>query len=51
MRHPRIIIVSIGLAAIAAVGGSPPRPATGSPASGTTPAASAPAAVPARRRP
>jgi predicted lipoprotein with Yx(FWY)xxD motif len=48
MRHPRIIIASIGLAAIAAVGGVTATAATGSPASGTTTATSAPAAsVPA----
>ena len=46
MRHPRIIIAGIGLAAIAAVGGATAAATTGSPASGTTPAASAPAAGP-----
>jgi predicted lipoprotein with Yx(FWY)xxD motif len=47
MRHPRIIIAGIGLAAIASVGGVTAAAATGSPASGTTPAASASAPAPA----
>ena len=46
MRHPRIIIAGIGLTAIAAVGGVTAASATGSPATGTTPAASASAAGP-----
>ena len=46
MRHPRIIIAGIGLDAIAAVGGVTAAAGTGSPASGTTPAASAPASGP-----
>ena len=46
MRHPRIIIAGIGLAAIAAVGGATAAADAGPPASGTAPAASAPAARP-----
>jgi predicted lipoprotein with Yx(FWY)xxD motif len=45
MRHPRIIIAGIGLAAVAAVGGVTAAAAAGSPASSTTPAASGPATV------
>jgi predicted lipoprotein with Yx(FWY)xxD motif len=41
MRHPRILIASIGLAAVAAVGGVTAASATGSPGGGTPPAASA----------
>jgi predicted lipoprotein with Yx(FWY)xxD motif len=41
MRHPRIIIASIGLAAIAAVGGATAAADAGPAARGTTPAASA----------
>jgi predicted lipoprotein with Yx(FWY)xxD motif len=44
MRHPRIIMAGIGLAAVAAVGGVTAASATGSPASGAPPAASAAAA-------
>jgi predicted lipoprotein with Yx(FWY)xxD motif len=47
MRHPRIIIAGIGLAAIAAVSGVTAAAAPGSPTSGTTPAASASAPAPA----
>jgi predicted lipoprotein with Yx(FWY)xxD motif len=46
MRHPRVIIAGIGLAAVAAVGGVTAA-ATGSPASGTPPTASASASAPA----
>ena len=46
MRHPRIFIAGIGLAAIAAVGGATAAADAGPPASGTAPAASAPAARP-----
>lgn len=45
MRHPRIIMAGIGLAAVAAVGGVTAASATGSPASGAPPAASAPLAA------
>ena len=45
MRHPRIIMAGIGLAAVAAVGGVTAASATGSPASGAPPAAAAPVAA------
>jgi predicted lipoprotein with Yx(FWY)xxD motif len=45
MRHPRVIMAGIGLAAVAAVGGVTAAAATGSPASGTPPTASASASV------
>jgi predicted lipoprotein with Yx(FWY)xxD motif len=41
MRHPRIIIAGLGLAAVATVGGVTAAAATGSPAGGAPPAASA----------
>jgi predicted lipoprotein with Yx(FWY)xxD motif len=46
MRRSRIIIASLGLAAVAAVGGVTAAAATGSPASSAPPARSAPAARP-----
>jgi len=46
MRHPRIIIAGIGLAAVAAAGGITAASASGSPASSPPPAASAPSAGP-----
>jgi predicted lipoprotein with Yx(FWY)xxD motif len=44
MRHPRIIIASIGLAAAAAIGGGTAAAVTGSPATSPPPATSAPPA-------